>query len=83
MLTGMIRRLVLTSLIVISFVGTGMLFGEAKIQPLSANVVEKVSISDHTTLSGSELNLTASSRPARKAGTAFDWPFFSFRKGSR
>jgi len=84
MLTAMIRRLVLTSLIVTAFAGAGMLFGEAQSQTMSVVRVAEINLDvEQPTLAGADLGLAVSAPSTRKANAAFNWPFFSFRKGSR
>lgn len=82
MLTAMIRRLALTSLIVTSFVGAGMLFGQANTPSSSLNVAEISLDIDRSGSNAGDLTLPVS-HPKASAHSSFSWPFFSFKKGGR
>lgn len=81
MLTSMIRRVAITSVLVTAFVGSGLLFGQVRPAPGAGNSLEIAVKIAEPTINVGELNVSINNRPARSR--AFDWPFFSFRKGAR
>ena len=81
MLTIILRRVVLTGLIVTTFAGAGLLFGHRALGPHGVDAVV-MTAAGHAPAVAVELTAHPPRTGVRRRG-GVDWMFFSFRKGAR